>query len=61
MSEPEEALAKKRRAAQHPERPGHRCNAPGQLDTAGRSRTLRSQERLRDRLPQRCVRDSADQ
>jgi NAD-dependent dihydropyrimidine dehydrogenase PreA subunit len=28
VSETEEALTKKRRAAQHPDRPGERCNAP---------------------------------
>ena len=28
MTDDQEALAKKRRAAQHPERPGERCNAP---------------------------------
>jgi NAD-dependent dihydropyrimidine dehydrogenase PreA subunit len=28
MSDDREALAKKRRAAQHPDRPGERCNAP---------------------------------
>jgi NAD-dependent dihydropyrimidine dehydrogenase PreA subunit len=28
MTDADEALAKKRRAAQHPDRPGERCNAP---------------------------------
>ena len=28
MTDDQEALAKKRRAAQHPQRPGERCNAP---------------------------------
>jgi NAD-dependent dihydropyrimidine dehydrogenase PreA subunit len=28
LGETEEVLAKKRRAAQHPDRPGQRCNAP---------------------------------
>ena len=33
MSNDEEALDKKRRAAQHPDRPGERCNAPAETWT----------------------------